>query len=104
MKKIGLRRNSVLLGVLFSIVVFLSSCAITKTPVGEYTSQTGQVYEYARGKQVYVLGFPAGQTSVATPKDGNCEVITMQTFADGLIGGLTGGLVTTYTIKVNAKK
>jgi len=45
-----------------------------------------------------------GRTSVNTPSNGNCQVVTKFNFGDVLISGLTGGIVTTYTIKVKAKK
>jgi hypothetical protein len=44
------------------------------------------------------------KTSVSTPVDGNCQVITRFSFVDFLISGLTGGIVRTETIKVKAKK
>jgi hypothetical protein len=60
---------------------------------------------YARGKQVWLFAglLPIGRTSVATPPDGNCLVVTKFTFGDVLISGVTLGLITTYTIKVRAK-
>ncbi|MDD4149239.1 MAG: hypothetical protein PHE33_04365 [Bacteroidales bacterium] len=47
---------------------------------------------------------PIGKTSVNTPGDGNCEVVTRFTVGDALISGLTGGILTSYSIKVKAKK
>lgn len=45
-----------------------------------------------------------GRTNVSTPPDGSCEVVTRFNFGDFLISGLTGGIITTQTIKVKAKK
>lgn len=45
-----------------------------------------------------------GRTSVNAPGDGNCQVVTRFNFSDALIAGVTGGLISTYTIKVKAKR
>jgi hypothetical protein len=79
---------------------------MTKTQVGEYTQQEGKEYVYAKGKQMWLFWglIPIGRTSVATPPDGNCEVITKFRFVDALISTVTAGIVTSYSIKVKAKK
>ena len=61
---------------------------------------------YAKGKQIWFFWgiLPFGRTSVNTPGDGNCQVITRYNLVDALISGLTGGIVTSYTIKVKAKR
>jgi hypothetical protein len=84
----------------------LTSCLTTKTDVGAYREIQGEEYKYAKGKQVWLFWgiIPLGRTKVNTPTDGNCQVVTRFNFADVLISGLTGGIVTTYTVKVNAKK
>jgi len=84
----------------------LSSCLTTRTAVGNYASTQGTTYTYAKGKQIWIFSglIPIGRTSVATPPDGNCQVITKFSFGDVLIYGLSLGLVTTYTIKVKAKR
>jgi hypothetical protein len=78
----------------------------TKTSVGAYKETQGNEYTYAKGKQIWLFWglMPLGRVSVNTPGDGNCEVITRFNVGDFLISGLTGGIVTTQTIKVNAKK
>lgn len=83
-----------------------NSCMVTKTSVGEYTELTGQEYTYAKGKQLWLFWgiIPLGRTNVNTPKDGNCQVITKYNFGDFLITGLTGGILSSYSIKVQAKK
>ncbi len=88
------------------VAVLLSSCMATKTPVGTYKESTGTPYVYAKGKQVWLFWgtVPLGRTSVATPTDGSCEIITKRNFTDNLIYLLTGGIVVTHTIKVKAKK
>jgi hypothetical protein len=82
------------------------SCMMTKTNVGAYTETQGSEYTYAKGKQIWVFWglLPLGRTSVNTPGNGNCQVITKFNFGDFLISSLTGGIVTTYTIKIKAKK
>ena len=79
---------------------------ITKTSVGQYTETKGQVYTYAKGKQLWVLWglVPLGRTNVNTPGDGNCQVVTKLTFSDFLITGLTGGILSSYSIRVKAKR
>lgn len=84
----------------------MSSCMTTRTPVGEFPAQTGNTYTYAKGKQIWLFWgiMPIGRTNVNTPQDGNCEVVTQFRFVDFLISGLTGGIVSSYSIQVNAKQ
>lgn len=84
----------------------LSSCMTTKTTVGMFKEKPGVEYKYAKGKQVWLFWglLPIGRTDVRTPQDGDCEIVTRFNFGDFLISGLTAGIVTTYTIKVNAKE
>lgn len=94
------------LAFLAALSLFASSCMTTKTPVGNYAAQQGEVFTYAKGKQIWLFWglLPAGRTNVNTPSDGDCEVVTRFTFVDFLITGLTGGLVSAYSIKVKAKR
>jgi hypothetical protein len=104
MKKI---KSKMLIGLLAIIVsTSFTSCMTTKTNVGAYKETQGEEYTYAKGKQVWLLWglFPLGRTNVNTPGDGNCQVITRFNFFDFLVSGLTGGIVTTETIKVKAKR
>lgn len=92
-----------------SFLIFISifsSCMTTKTSVGEYKQQDGDVYTYAKAKQIWLFWgiVPIGRTDVATPTDGNCEIVTRKNVADVIITVLTVGIVTTHTIKVHAKK
>lgn len=84
----------------------LSSCMTTKTSVGDFKELQGKEYTYSKGKQFWLFWgiVPIGRTNVNTPGDGNCEVVTRFNFSDVLISGLTGGIVTSYSIKVKAKK
>lgn len=93
------------LSVLFAITL-LTSCMTTKTSVGGYREKSGNEYTYGKGKQVWLFWgiMPMGRTNVSTPPDGSCEVITRFNFGDFLISGITGGIVTTQTIKVKAKR
>jgi hypothetical protein len=101
MKKIKL--NSLLF--LFALISF-TSCMTTKTSVGAFKESQGKEYTYAKGKQMWLFWgiMPLGRTNVNTPGDGNCEVITRFNIGDAIITGLTGGIITTYSIKVKAKK
>jgi hypothetical protein len=91
---------------LTSIVFLMSSCMTTKTSVGKFKETQGTEYTYAKGKQLWLFWgiFPLGRTNVNTPGDGNCEIVTRFNVGDALISGLTGGILTSYTIKVKAKK
>lgn len=103
---IKLKKSVFMLLVLVATSIFFTSCMTTKTSVGNYTETQGQEYIYAKGKQLWLFWglVPVGRTNVNTPGDGNCEVVTRFNFGDVLIGGLTGGIVTSYSIKVIAKK
>lgn len=100
------RRLTCLLLVAGLLAGSFNSCMTTKTSVGEYEQQQGQEYKYASGKQFWLFGglLPLGRTNVATPTDGNCEVITRYNVGDVLINVLTLGILHTYTIKVKAKR
>lgn len=88
------------------LFIFLSSCMTTKTSVGGYQQKQGNEYVYGKGKQIWLFWgiMPLGRTSVSTPPDGSCEVITRFNAGDFIISGLTGGIITTQTIKVKAKR
>lgn len=94
--------------ILFVVVMGLglSSCLTTKTSVGAFKETQGNEYTYSKGKQLWLFWgiMPLGRTNVNTPSNGNCEVITRFTLGDVLISGLTGGIVTSYSIKIKAKK
>lgn len=104
MKKI----KSLLLAACLSLFLAssLSSCMTTKTSVGAYRETQGNEYTYGKAKQIWLFWglMPLGRASVNTPGDGNCEVITRFNLGDFIISGLTGGIVTTQTIKVKAKR
>ena len=104
MKKLKLMTFCILIAV--TLCSSLASCLTTKTNVGAFRETQGNEYTYAKGKQLWLFWglFPLGRTSVNTPGDGNCQVVTRFNFGDVLISGLTGGFVSSYTIKVKAKK
>ena len=99
------RIMATLLAITFLSVSF-SSCLMTKTAVGEYKMQEGKPKTYAKGKQLWLFWgiIPLGRTNVNTPSNGACEVQTSYTVSDVLISGLTGGIITSYSIKVRVKK
>jgi hypothetical protein len=84
----------------------MSSCMTTKTSVGSFNEEEGKEYVYDRGKQMWLFWglLPIGRTDLSTPSDGTCEIVTKFKFTDVLISSLTGGLVTSYSIKVKDKK
>ncbi|MCB9298553.1 MAG: hypothetical protein H6559_36385 [Lewinellaceae bacterium] len=93
------------LALLACLALFTASCMTTKT-VGNFQAIQGEEYTYAKGKQVWLFWglLPAGRTNVNTPSDGDCEVVTRFNFGDFLITTITAGIVTTYSIKVRAKR
>lgn len=96
----------ILLAITLVVSMTMNSCMITKTSVGQYTETRGEEYTYAKGKQLWLFWgiVPLGRTNVNTPGNGNCQVVTKYNFGDFLITGLTGGIVSSYSIKVKAKK
>jgi hypothetical protein len=79
---------------------------MTKTSVGTFRETRGNEYTFSKGKQWWLFWgiLPIGRTSLSTPTDGSCQVITRYNFVDFLISGLTAGILTTETIKVVAKR
>lgn len=92
--------------ILLALALNVTSCMTTKTSVGEFKEQVGEEYTYAKGKQLWLFWglVPIGRTNVNTPGHGNCEIITKFKAGDVLISCLTGGIVTSYTIKVKSKR
>ncbi|MEM7373545.1 MAG: hypothetical protein AAF587_33275 [Bacteroidota bacterium] len=92
----------------FSLILTLSlsSCLMTQTMVGEYQEEAGREYVYAKGKQFWLFWgiIPLGRTNVNTPSSGNCEVITKFQPGDVIISAITGGIISSYSIKVKAKR
>jgi len=99
-------KNIKILALTCIMVIGVSSCMMTKTSVGAFKESAGKEYTYDKGKQMWLFWgvLPIGRTDVSTPVNGSCEVITKFRFTDLLISGLTGGIVTSYSIKVKAKK
>lgn len=97
-----MKKTMLILAVAFS----LTSCMTTKTNCGSYKEAQGNEYTYSKAKQIWLFWgiLPIGRTHTSTPADGACQVITRFNIIDVLITGITGGIVTTETIKVRAKK
>ncbi len=95
-----------ILFVLLAIVISTTSCMTTRTSVGSFNVQQGQIYQYAKGKQCYLFWglIPLGHTSVNTPGDGDCQVRTKFGFVDWLVSGITGGIFSMQSIRVYAKR
>ena len=95
-----------LLSLLALLLFSQTSCLTTRTDVGNYRQMQGEKYTYAKSKQFWIFGglIPIGRTNTATPPDKNCQIITRFNIIDFLISGLTGGIITTRTIKVVAKR
>lgn len=88
------------------LTLVLSSCMTTKTQVGTFKEQQGKEYTYDKVKQVWLFWgiLPIGRASANTPASGNCEITTKLKLVDIIIFTCTGGIVSTYSVKVNAKE
>ncbi len=82
------------------------SCLTTKTQVGTFKETRGASYTYSKGKQFWIFWgtIPVGRTHVNTPGTGNCEVVTRFNLFDVCLSGITLGVVSSYTIKINTKR
>jgi hypothetical protein len=105
-RSIKKRTKSFIITFAVGAALALSSCMTTKTSVGAYKEQVGKEQTYAKSKQLWLFwGFvPVGRTNVPTPADGSCEVITRYNASDVIIYALTGGIITSYTIKIKVKR
>lgn len=83
----------------------LTSCLTTHTDVGNYATTPGKAYKMDKERKLWIFWglLPINNPNVSTPLDGNCRITTKFTFGDFLISGLTGGLITSYTIKSYGK-
>ena len=94
------------IAVLFLATFLFSSCMVTKTSVGKYKEQEGKSYSYDKGKQYWLLWgiMPMGNQQVSTPTTGSCQISEKYTIFDMVISGITGGILTSRTIEVRAKR
>jgi hypothetical protein len=101
-----MKKTIVILILSISVAAIMPSCMSTKTNVGNYREMDGKEYTYDKGKQLWLFWglLPIGRTSVDTPSSGDCAVLTKLKLGDFLISGITGGIITSYTITVKAKK
>jgi hypothetical protein len=91
---------------LLAVITLMTSCMMTKTPVGAYLETPGKEVTFDKGKQFWLFWglMPIGRTHVNTPSNGNCQVTTKIRITDFIISGLTGGIVTSTSIKVEVKQ
>lgn|SRR5574343_19838 len=101
-----MKTKFLLLTYLTVAILSVTSCMTTKTSVGTYRETQGNEYVYDKGKQMWLFWgtIPIGRTNVSTPTNGSCEIITKFRLTDALISTFTFGVVTSYSIKVKAKK
>ncbi len=88
------------------IAMMLQSCYVTRTTVGNGpVGKESDVKVFSREKQVAILyGLVAlNQPNPSKPTDNNYQIVTSFNVVDGIIKYLTGGLVTTETVKVVVK-
>ena len=88
------------------LTLTMQSCMTTKTQVGTFREQQGNEYTYDKVKQVWLFWgiIPIGRASANTPASGNCEITTKLKLVDMIIFTCTGGIVSTYSVKVKAKE
>ena len=79
----------------------LTSCYTNRVNVAGYTSEFGEEKTYDRAKQWYLFEglIPIGRAHLNTPADGVCQIRSYYSPLDALITVLTGGLVSTRTVK-----
>lgn len=90
-----------------SFTLFLSSCMVTRTTVGDGpVGKRGHATVYSNAKQLYLFWglVPLGRTQPAMPPHRNIQIKTSTNIVDLLITGVTGGLFSTQTVKVLVKK
>lgn len=82
-------------------VMSLTSCYTNRVNVAGYTSDFGEEKTYDRAKQWYLFEglIPIGRAHLNTPADGVCQIRSYYSPLDALITVLTGGLVSTRTVK-----
>lgn len=98
-------KNLIIIFFIMIMAVSFSPCMTTKTSVGEFNDLPGRGMTYAKGNQFWLFWgiVPVGRTDVPAPSHGNCQVVTKFRISDFLISGITGGLLTTYSIEVRVK-
>jgi hypothetical protein len=66
----------------------------------------GKEVTFDKGKQFWLFWgiVPLGRTHLSTPTNGNCQVTTKIKLGDFIISGLTAGIVTSTSIKVEVKE
>lgn len=95
-----------LLAIIASMFLF-ESCLVHRHTVGDGpVGDAPRTEVYARAKQLYLFWglVPLGHTQCATPKDGDYQIKTSHNIADAIITGITGGIVSIRTVKVNVYK
>lgn len=90
-----------IIALLVLAVMSLTSCYTNRVNVAGYTSDFGEEKMYDRAKQWYLFEglIPLGRANLKTPADGVCQVRSYYSPLDALITLITGGLVSTRTVK-----
>lgn len=101
-----MKRTTIKFFAIAMVAFVMGSCMTTKTQVGTYIEQPGKEYTYDKVKQVWLFWgvLPIGRASANTPASGNCEITTKLKLVDIIIFTCTGGIVSTYSVKVKAKE
>ncbi len=90
------------------VATLLQSCFVNRHTVGDGpVGRNTNVKTYSRAKQVYLFwgGLSLGQANPALPPEGvGYQIKSVFNGWDGLISGITGGLVSTRTVKIKIFK
>ena len=90
-----------------TLMFSMQSCYINRTTVGDGpVGKSGSKEQYSKTKQLYLFWglIAVGQGQPATPTSPNYQIKSSSNFWDGVIGGITGGILCTRTVKVYTKK
>jgi hypothetical protein len=89
----------------FTLIIFLSSCAVQKEQLGNYSTSEGKTTVYEKGKDMCLFWNQVQIQDVEKNlKIKNYEKITKRTFFDNLIFYGTFGVVSYYSVKIKIKE
>jgi hypothetical protein len=91
---------------LLALMFSFQSCYVNRTTIGDGpVGKSGDKVQYSKTKQVYLFwgGIAVGQGQPATPTAPHYQVKTSFNFWDGVISALTGGIVSTRSVKIYTK-
>jgi len=88
------------------LTIFLSSCTVQRHVIGDgpvTKDEVGSVYSSDRNLYLFYGIIPLNRPNSRIPVDGNYQIKTCHSFVDGLISGVTCGIITSRTTKILVK-